>query len=127
MCDQARDLPFCDRSIEMANVAMLVWSAGIDLISAHILLNGETGLGTSVSRRRFLTNRILPAHRHLRLRIGWRGLSQLHSFQHNLNLSEAEFASNCSDSNLMFVGLNSLLPGPLRLSSGAYGWLAEVG
>ena len=46
-------LPFAHRYIEMANVAMLAWSAGIDLISVHMLLNGERGLGSSASRRRY--------------------------------------------------------------------------
>ena len=49
MYERGSDLPFADRYIELANVAMLVWSAGIDLISVHMLLNGETSLGTSVT------------------------------------------------------------------------------
>ena len=92
-------LPFADRYIELANVAMLAWSAGIDLISVHMLLNGERGLGTSASRRRYLLNRIVPANGQLRLEIGWRGLLRLHNFQHNLDLSQAVFAASCRDSN----------------------------
>ncbi len=120
-------LPFSDRFVEMANVAMLVWSAGIDLISVHMLLNGDRGLGTSASRRRYLLNRIVPANGQLRLEIGWRGLLRLHNFQHNLDLSVAEFAANCRDSALFFEDLNGLLPARLRLESDAYGWLSEVG
>ena len=123
----AKDLAFSDRYIEMANVAMLVWSAGIDLISVHMLLNGETGLGTSASRRRYLVNQIVPANQSLRLQIGWRRLSRLHSFQHNFHLNEVEFATHCRSSSLLFAGLNGLLPATLRLSSDVYGWLAEVG
>ena len=119
-------LPFAHRYIELANVAMLAWSAGIDLISVHMLLNGERGLGSSASRRRYLLNRIVPANKQLRLEIGWRGLTRLHSYQHNLHLSEAEFATNCRDSALLFAGLDSLLPTPLQLPPDAYGWLAEV-
>ena len=124
---QAGGSPFDDRFIELANVAMLVWSAGIDLISVHMLLDGELGLGTSVSRRRFLTNRMVPANRHLQLRIGWHALARLHNFQHNLDQSEAGFAASCRDSTLLFAGLNGLLPTALRLQSGAYGWLDDVG
>ncbi len=127
MFERGRGQSFDERYIEMANVAMFVWSAGIDLISVHMLLNGETGLGTSSSRRRFLINRIVQGNRSLELRTGWAGLSRLHGFQHNLDLSEDEFAASCRDSNLMFAGLNGLLPAPLRLQSDAYGWLAEVG
>ena len=120
-------LRFLDRYIEMANVAMLAWSAGIDLISVHMRLNGETGLGTSASRRRYLLNRIVPARGQPQLEIGWRGLLRLHNFQHNLDLSEAEFSSNCRISATLFTGLSGLLPTPLRLPPDAYGWLAEVG
>ena len=127
MCGQDGGPPLEDRFIELANVAMLVWSAGIDLISVHMLLDGETSLGTSVNRRRFLVNRMVPANPHLQLRIGWRGLLRLHNFQHNLHLSGAEFATNCRFSALMFTGLNSLLPATLRLPPDAHGWLAEVG
>ena len=110
----------------MANVAMLVRSAGIDVISVHMLLNGETGLGISVTRRRYLSNRILPPRRSRRLQAGWQALARLRNFQHNLDSSEAEFAANCRDSTQMFAGLNSLLPAPLRLPPDAYGWLAEA-
>lgn len=106
---------------------MLVWSAGIDLISVHMLLGGETNLGTSVTRRRYLMNRILPANRRTGVRIGWGGLARLHSFQHNHDLSESEFAANCRVSSDLFAYLNGLLPAPLRLESADYGWLAEVG
>ncbi len=126
MYDRAAGLPFGDRYIEMANVAMAVWSAGVDLISVHMLLDGEMNLGTSASRRRYLVNRIVPSHRPLRLRPGWRGLSRLHGFQHNLDLSEAAFAANCRESARLFASLNSLLSAPLRLPPGAYAWLDEV-
>ena len=127
MYEQGADLPFGARYIEMANVAMLVWSAGIDLISVHMLLDGETNLGTSVSRRRYLRNRIEPANQTLRLEMGWKGIARLHGFQHNLHLSEAAFAATCHDSTLLFAGLNDLLPATLRLPPDAYAWLDEVG
>ena len=126
MYERAAGLPFGDHYIEMANVAMLVWSAGIDPISVHMLLDGETNLGTSVSRRRHLRNRIIPANQTLRLEMGWKGISRLHGFQHNLELSEAAFAANCRESARLFAGLNSLLPDPLRLPQDAYAWLDEV-
>ena len=124
--ERYKALTFYDRLVEMANVAMLVWSAGIDLISVHILLGGETGLGTSVSRRRYLTNRILPATRSALLRPGWRALARLHGFQHNLDMSETAFAADCHDSALLLSDLNALIPVTLRLPPDAYDWLAEV-
>ena len=127
MYERVAELAFGDRYIEMANVAMLVWSAGIDLISVHMLLDGETNLGTSASRRRFLRNRIVPVNRRLQLWAGWKGISRLHGFQHNLDLSETAFAANCRESARLFAGLNSLLPDPLRVPLDAYAWLDEVG
>lgn len=127
MYEHSGNLPYRDRYLEMANVAMLVWSAGIDLISAHMLLNGEEILGTSAGRRRYLRRRILSAEWPIELQSGWSGLSRLHNFQHNLDMSEAEFAANCDDSAQMLVGLNSLLPDSFQLPSHSYGWLAEVG
>ena len=127
MYDRARLLPYSDQYVEMGNVAMLVWCAGIDLLSAHMMWVGETDLGTSVGRRRHLMHRIIPANTMLRLRSGWRALSQLHNYQHNYSLSQTDFAANCHDSVLVFAGVNSLLPAPLRLQPDAYAWLAEVG
>ena len=125
--EQVKRLPFGGRRVETANVAMLVWSAGIDVISVHMLLNGETGLGTSVTRRRYFSNRILPPRRSRRLQAGWQALARLHNFQHNLHLSQAEFAANCRASASLFSDLNALLPAALRLQASAYDWLAEVG
>ena len=126
MYEQHKHLPFDGRLVEMANVAMLVWSAAIDLTSAHMLLDGETSLGTSVSRRRFFTNRILPVIRSTRLQSDWRTLARLHGFQHNLDLSETGFADNCRNSARLLSDLNGLLPAALRLPPNAYDWLGEV-
>ena len=127
MYDRARLLPYSDQYVEMGNVAMLIWSAGVDMITAHMLWIGETNLGTSARRRRHLMYRVAPTNRPMRLQAGWSGLSGLHNFQHNYSLSEIQFTANCHDSVLVFAGVNSLLPAPLRLSPDAYAWLAEVG
>ena len=126
MYERANHLPFGDRYVEMANVAMLIWSAGIDLISAHMLWVGETNLGTSVSRRRHLLHRIMPANLSMPFRAKWGVLVRLHNFQHNLDMSEGEFTGLCRESEPFFADLNSLLPAELRLPSDAYAWLADV-
>ena len=108
-------------------MAMLVWSAGIDLISAHMLLDGETSLGTSAGRRRYLRGRIRAAVWPRQLLTGWNGLSRLHNFQHNLSMPESDFADDCHVSAQMLADLNGLLPAALRLPPRAYAWLAEVG
>lgn len=124
---QVEDSSFGDRYVEMANVAMLVWSAGIDLVSVHMLLNGEPVLGTSAGRRRYLRGRIRSAEWPRHLRTGWNGLVRLHNFQHNLSMVESDFADDCRLSAQTLASLNSLLPATLRLSPDSYGWLAEVG
>ena len=124
--ERAGHLPFSARNVEMANVATFLWSAGIDMISAHMLLNGETRLGRSVSRRRYLVNQILLTNWPVQLQSGWSVLSRLHNFQHNLDMRETAFTTNCRESAFFFAGLNNLLPTHLSLPSGAYAWLADV-
>ena len=121
------ELPFIDRYVEMANVAMLVWSAGIDLISAHMMSSGEASLGTSVSRRRYLRSQVLAGNWPDRLLGGWGVLARLHNFQHNLSMAEFDFTDDCHVSAQMLAGLNGLLPATIRLPPDAYAWLADVG
>ena len=126
MYERARHLPFSAGNVEMANVAMFLWSAGIDMISAHMLLNGETRLGRSVSRRRYLVKQILSTDWPVQLQSGWSVLSRLHNFQHNLDMRETAFTTNCRESASFFARLSNLLPVHLRLPSDAYAWLADV-
>ena len=127
---QTSGQPFDDAFLELANVGMLVWSAGIDLISALMLHSGVTGnLGTSTRRRRFLKDYLSARYRLIGDpldEIGWWWLAQLHNFQHNLNMPEQRFISACRHSGGFFALLNSELPPPLRLPAAAYAWLPAV-
>lgn len=121
--------PYDEVFLELANVGMLVWSAGIDLISALMLHDGNDQLGTSTQRRRFLKN-YLSAHYRLVSdpldEIGWWWLAQLHNFQHNLTLPEQRFSDACRHSGRFFAVLNVQLPRELRLPPAAFTWLASV-
>ena len=118
--------PHDDALLDMADVAMLVWSAGIDLLSALMLLDGETRLGPSTRRRQFVRERLHPSYPHLDLMVRWTGLARLHNFQHNLYMPRAQFELACRRSSRLIDELNRLLPPELRLSPDAYAWLAEV-
>ena len=116
-----------DALLDMADVAMLVWSAGIDIVSALMLLAAESRLGSSSRRRRYVREQLDTAHPNLRLLAYWLSLARLHNFQHNLDMSQAQFQLDCRLSGMLIKGLNGLLPMDLRLPPNAYAWLAEVG
>ena len=120
--------PFDDAFLELANVGMLVWSAGIDLISALMLHSGADNLGTSRQRHEFLKD-YLSRYRLTSDpldEIGWSWLAQLHNFQHNLDLTEWRFTTACRHSGRFFALLNIQLPASLQLPTVAYAWLAAV-
>ena len=108
---------------ELADLAMLVWSAGIDLLSALMRLDGYTRLSDSNARRRFLYERLDARHPQMRLRNSWSYLAQLHGFHHNADLPEARFLEACLGAGVLLDLLNALLPEPLRLPAASYAWL----
>ena len=112
--------------LELSDVGMLVWSAGIDVVSALMRLDGYTDLGASSNRHRYLRHRLHNRYPQRDLRFGWSYLAQLHSFQHNLNLPETNFIDACQNSGRLFGELNDLLPPALRLPESAYAWLYQV-
>ena len=120
----ARGQAYTAAFAELADLAMLVWSAGIDLLSALMRLDGYTRLGDSNARRRFLYERLDAHHPQMRLRNSWPYLAQLHGFQHNADLSETRFRAACFAIAELFGALNVLLPEPLRLPAASYAWLA---
>ena len=128
-CRQSAEQPYAAAYLELADAATLVWGAGIDLISALMLTAGESGLGTSTTRRRFLKAYLsaqFPLLRNPLNTIGWTYLVRLHNFQHNLDMTEAQFRDACEYSQLFFITLNIELPPALRLPPAAFTWLASV-
>ena len=128
-CRQLSAQPYADSYLELADAAALVWSAGIDLISALMLTVGESRLGSSPTRRRFLKEYLsdrFPMLRNPLNTIGWTYLVRLHNFQHNLDTPEEEFAAACEYSLSFFSTLNIQLPPSLQLPTAAYAWLAAV-
>lgn len=112
--------------LELADMGMLVWSAGIDMLSALMLAEGRTGLSDSSQRHTYLRAHLHRLYPEKELRVGWRHLSRLHNFQHNLNLPEFQFVEACRQSARLFDELNDLLPPALRLPESAYAWLYQV-
>ena len=124
---QARGRQYDDAFLEFADVAMHVWSAGIDAISAVMILNAESNLGTSSRRRSYMKYTLEVTHPHLRLRAGWGHLARLHNFQHNLDMPQEQFELNCRGSGGLIAELNELLPDGLRLPTESHDWLLNLG
>ena len=123
---QSRTLHYDEAFLEFADVAMLVWSAGVDVTSALMLLDGRSALGTSARRREYLTQTLHAAYPDKVLRSGWRHLARMHNFQHNLDMPQEQFETACRGSGQLIFELNGLLPEGMRLPAGAYGWLIEA-
>lgn len=123
---QASGRQYAAAFLEFADVAMLVWSAGIDVISALMLLDGQTNLGTSTNRRNYLRQNLDFAHPHRDLWGRWRYLARLHNFQHNLDMPQSQFEPACRGSGQLIFELNGLLPESLRLSPESYAWLVDA-
>ena len=123
---RANERWYDDAFLELADVGMLVWSAGIDVLSALMLIEGRTGLSDSGQRHRYLRAHLHGLYPEKELRVGWRHLSRLHNFQHNLDLPELRFVEACWQSSRLFNELNQLLPPALRLPPESYAWLRNV-
>ena len=127
MYRQASGRQYEDAFLEFADVAMLVWSAGVDIASALMRLDGRSNLGTSSRRWRYVTVTLHTAYPERKLRTGWGYLSRLHNFQHNLDMPQAQFEIDCRGSGQLIHNLNELLPDGLRLPPYTYAWLLTVG
>ena len=126
---QASGRSYEDAYLEMADVAMLLWSAGIDVISALMTEDGVRHLGSSSTRFVFLrelTGARYPLVRKPLDAIGWPFLARMHNFQHNLDMSEYRFTIACLRCGRLFTVLNSLLPTSLQMPEDAYAWLLNV-
>lgn len=115
-----------DAFLEFADVAMLVWSAGVDVASALMRLDDQSDLGTSSRRWRYVTRVLHTTYPQRELRTGWRHLARLHNFQHNLNMPQSQFEPACRGSGQLINELNGLVPDDLRLPPESYGWLVRV-
>ena len=124
---QVRNLRYDDAFLDYADTAMLVWSAGVDVTSALMLLDGRSALGTSARRREYLNQRLHTVYPEKELRSGWRHLARLHNFQHNLDMPQAQFESACRGSGQLINELNGLLPEDMRLPPESYVWLVKMG
>lgn len=126
---QASGRSYEDTYLEMADVGMLLWSAGIDVISALMADAGVARMGSSSTRFVFLqelTGARYPLVRKPLDAIGWPFLARMHNFQHNLDMSEYRFTIACLRCGRLFTVLNSLLPTSLQMPEDAYAWLLNV-
>ena len=123
---EVRERQYDDVFVELAYAASQVWGAGIALLSGIMSHDGVSNLGTSSSRHSYLRYTLDDRYLDLSLRANWPYLAMLHNFQHNLDLSQAQFVGACNQSGVLIASLNGLLPEHLRLPDEAYRWLYDV-
>ena len=123
---QVRERQYDDIFVKLAYAASQIWGAGIALLSSIMLLDGVSNLGTSSSRHNYLRYTLDDRYPDSGLRANWPYLAMLHNFQHNLDLSQAQFVGACNQSGVLIASLSGLLPDSRRLEDEAYRWLYDV-
>ena len=129
-----RQNPHCTTGTDIAsviarsNIAMLVWSAAID-VGSSLMMQEESQIprGYSTDITIFMTRTVGPKHPELGLPGLWDDLVQLHNVQHRADHQSARFNASCRNSHEAFATINLLLVPENRLSPTCYEWLAGVG
>ena len=114
--------------IARSNIAMLVWSAAID-IGSCLMIQEELRIprGYSTDITIFMTRRVGPKYPEIGLPGLWDDLVQLHNVQHRADHQSGRFSASCRNSHEAFATINQLLVPASRLASESYEWLRDVG
>ena len=114
--------------IARCNIAMLIWSAAVD-IGSSLMIQEERRIpaGNSSEITSFITRTLAGRFPLLELRTLWRRLVWLHNVQHRADHQPARFVVACRASLEAFATINQLLMPANRLTSMSYEWLGDVG
>ena len=114
--------------IARSNIAMLVWSAAID-IGSCLMIQEELRIprGYSMDITIFMTRRVGPKYPEIGLPGLWDDLVQLHNVQHRADHQSGRFSASCRNSHEAFATINQLLVPASRLAPESYEWLRNVG
>ena len=121
-----------DNSIEglivRCNIAMLIWSAAID-VGSSLMIQEERRIpvGRSSDIASYVTRNLDANYPELGLRLRWRDLLHLHNIQHRADHEPARFKDSCRSGHEAFASINQLLMPTSRLTSMSYEWLITVG
>jgi hypothetical protein len=110
------------------NIAMLVWSAAVDLGSSLMIQEDQRiPTGNSGEITEYITRTMARRLPLLDLSTSWRRPVWLHNIQHRADHQAARFAIACRSSLEAFATINQLLNPVSRLTPTSYDWLATVG
>lgn len=114
--------------ITRCNIAMLVWSAAID-IGASLMIQDTLRIPNGISGEisLYIGRTVASRYPELGLPFLWRRLVQLHNVQHRADHEAERFTSACRTSVEAFERINQLLTPASRLTPVSYEWLATVG
>ena len=128
-----RQNPNCSSSagiesvIARCNIAMLIWSAAIDIGSSLMIQEEQrTSVGRSSEITAFITKDMDKKHPDLGLRLQWRGFLHLHNIQHRADHQMTRFADSCRSCYRAFVSINSLLIPANRLALDSFRWMESL-
>ena len=110
------------------NIAMLVWSAAVD-IGSSLMIQEDRRIptGNSSEITTFITRTIAGRFPLLELSTLWRRLVWLHNIQHRADHQAVRFAVACRVSLEAFATINQLLIPANQLTPTSYEWLVTVG
>ena len=114
--------------ITRCNIAMLVWSAAVD-IGSSLMVQEVQRLpnGKSSDITNYISRSIDSNFPELGLRLLWRDLVRLHNIQHRADHQTSRFKGYCRTSREVFATINQLLIPASQLSPKSYDWLVTVG
>ena len=114
--------------IVRCNIAMLIWSAAID-IGSSLMIQEErrTPVGRSSDISDYITRDADRNYPEMGLRLCWRDFLHLHNIQHRADHEAARLTISCRSCHRAFASINRLIIPANRLTSASYEWLATVG
>ena len=110
------------------NIAMLVWSAAVDIGSSLMIQEARRlPSGKSSDITTYISRNVDSDFPELGLRLIWRDLIRLHNIQHRADHQASRFTGYCRTSREVFASINELLIPANRLTPTSYEWLVTVG
>ena len=114
--------------ITRCNIAMLVWTAAVDIGSSLMIQEARLlPSGRSSDITNFISKNIDTDFPELGLRLIWRDLIRLHNIQHRADHHASRFTGYCRTSREAFASINQLLVPANRLAPASYEWLGRAG
>ena len=113
--------------ITRCNIAMLVWSAAVDIGSSLLIQEDHrVPTGNSSEITSYITRTIARQFPSLELPTMWRRLVRLHNVQHRADHPVSRFTDSCRSSHDAFASINQLLDPESKLDPASFNWLSSI-